>query len=354
MEPIARNIIQTLRARGLVSQRDLVDGSSVLFMGRQRNRFFVFKQLHGSSFFIKQAHEGEPGTVQSVTLEAQIYQAVARTGAFRHLQSVMPQLLHFDPDSATMTLALIKDAEDLGARARRMGHNSLEHIVQMGRIAAQYHAVPQTAIDALDVEFTVRPHWIFRLEETPSPLTSLRGRSPASAAFIDAIRANPELKATLKWCRDHWVANTLIHGDFKLENFLIESTDSDQKLRLIDWERADLGDPAWDVGCGLGALVIHCVMQRTPDVLDAALPEMRAFWAAYSAAAHRLDTAFLDKCIAMMAARLLVAGYEYCFAQDSLPDMSQTLMQIARRITTREGQSKICAGLAAPSMQAAS
>jgi hypothetical protein len=354
VEPIARNIIQTLRARGLVSQRDLVDGSSVLFMGRQRNRFFVFKQLHGPSFFIKQAHESEPGTVQSVTLEAQIYRAVARTDAFRHLQSVMPQLLHFDPDSATMTLALIKDAEDLGARARRVGHNSPVHAAQMGRIAAQCHALPRKALDALDVAFDRKPHWIFRLEEDPSPLSSLRGRSPASAALIDAIRATPDFNETLAWCRNHWETDALIHGDFKLENFLVAAGDANQKLRLIDWERADLGDPAWDVGCGLGAFVVHYAMQQDPDALDTALPEMRAFWAAYSAASERHDAAFLDKCIAMMAARLLVAGYEYCFAQDSLPDMSQTLMQIARHMTTREGQRKVCAGLAAPCMQAAS
>jgi hypothetical protein len=72
-----------------------------------------------------------------VTLEAQIYQAVARTDAFRHLQSVMQHILHFDPDSTTMPLALIKDAEDLDTRARRMGHNSLENVIQMGRIASR-------------------------------------------------------------------------------------------------------------------------------------------------------------------------------------------------------------------------
>ena len=119
--PIARNIIETLRVQGLVSQRDLVDGSSVLFMGRQRNRFFVFKKLNGPLFLIKQAHESEPGTVQSITLEAQIYQAVAQTEAFAHLKAMMPQLLHFDPDTATITPPLIKDAEDLGSRAWRLG-----------------------------------------------------------------------------------------------------------------------------------------------------------------------------------------------------------------------------------------
>ncbi|MEJ8562091.1 phosphotransferase [Yoonia sp. GPGPB17] len=356
MEPIARNIIQTLQTQGLVSQRDLVDGSSVLFMGRQRNRFFVYKQLHGPSFFIKHAHEGEAGTVESVTLEAQIYKAVADNADFQHLQAVMPQLLHFDQDSATMTLLLIKDAEDLGTRARRLGQNSCDDAGQMGRIAAQYHILPQSAVDALAVDFPAKPHWIFRLEETPSPLPSLRGRSPASAALIDALRANPQIKHSLQWCRDNWVSDALIHGDFKLENFLTAPSEADpghQTLRLIDWERADRGDPAWDVGCGFGAFVIHRVMQKSGDALGAALPEMRAFWTAYSASRSGCDSAFLDRCIAMMAARLLVAGYEYCFAQDDLPDLSLALMQLAETVISLEGQAEIAATLARPCKQAA-
>lgn len=163
MGPIARNIIETLRVQGLVSQRDFVDGSSVLSMGRQPNRFFVFKKLNVPSFFIKQAHENEPGIVQPITLEAQIYQAVAQTEAFAHLKAVMPQLLHFDPDTATSTPPLIKDAEDLGSRARRLGQTPPIHATQMAQIAVQYHALPRAVVDALDVAFPAQPHWIFRL-----------------------------------------------------------------------------------------------------------------------------------------------------------------------------------------------
>lgn len=356
MEPIARNIIQTLQAKGLVSRRDLVDGSSVLFMGRQRNRFFVYKQLHGPSFFIKQAHESEAGTVESVTLEAQIYQAVANKADFRHLQAVMPQMLHFDPETATMTLTFIDGAEDLGTRARRLGQNTADDAARMGRIAAQYHALPPAVIDALDVSFPASPHWIFRLEENPSPLASLRGRSPASAALIDAIRATPPMMETLQRCRDSWMTDTLIHGDFKLENFLTapaEAHPTQQSLRLIDWERADRGDPAWDVGCGFGAFVIHYAMQQNADPLTAALPEMRSFWSAYNTSGTGPDSMFLDRCIAMMAARLLVAGYEYCFAQENLPDLSVALMRLAEAVISPDGRREIATSLAQPCKQAA-
>ena len=75
-------------------------------------------------------------------------------------------------------------------------------------------------------------------------MPSLRDRSHAIAELIDAVRVTPNIKDSLQWCRDHWIADALIHGDFKLENFLAATSDGPQTLRLIDWERADLGDPA--------------------------------------------------------------------------------------------------------------
>jgi aminoglycoside phosphotransferase (APT) family kinase protein len=161
---------------------------------------------------------------------------------------------------------------------------------------------------------------------------------------------------TLQWCRDTWVNDTLIHGDFKLENFLTAPTVADptqQSLHLIDWERADRGDPAWDVGCGFGAFVIHYAMLQNADPLRAALPELHSFWSAYLTSGTGCDGTFIDRCIAMMAARLLVAGYEYCFAQDDLPELSLALLRLAETVNSQAGRSEIATYLAQPCEQAA-
>ncbi|WP_106743418.1 phosphotransferase [Yoonia maritima] len=344
MEPIARNIIQTLESQNLISRTDIVNGSTVFLMGRQRNRFFVFKQLHGPSFFIKQAHEGEAGTFESVTTEAKIYQAVATKPAFAHLCAAMPRLLHFDPTTASMTLELITDAEDLGTKSRRVGQITPVQAAQMGVIAAGYHDIPHPEIADLGIAFEENPHWIFRLNEEPSPLPSLKGRSKASAEIIDMIMGQPDLGKCLERSKKDWNPRCLIHADFKWENFLCVSPAKDSKdetLKILDWERADIGDPAWDVGCGLAAFVIHRAMKA--PIVDAetfdmhqSFTEMRAFWAGYINARNMtgqdLET-FCVKSIDMMAARLLVAAYEHCYGVDHAPPLAITLVQLAKLLS---------------------
>ena len=344
MEPIARNIIQTLESQNLISRTDIVNGSTVFLMGRQRNRFFVFKQLHGRSFFIKQAHEGEAGTFESVTTEAKIYQAVSTKPAFAHLCAVMPRLLHFDPTTVSMTLELITDAEDLGTKSRRIGQITPAQAEQMGVIAARYHDIPGPEIADLGIAFEEKPHWIFRLNEEPSPLSSLKGRSQASAEIIDMIMGQPDLGKCLERSKKNWNSQRLIHADFKWENFLCVSpneNNENETLKILDWERADIGDPAWDVGCGLAAFVIHRAMKA--PVIDAetfdmrqSFTEMRAFWDGYISAGtmtgHDVET-FCAKSIDMMAARLLVAAYEHCYGVDSAPLLAITLVQLAKMLS---------------------
>ena len=334
MEPIARNFIRVLQDQGFVSNADLVDGSSVFLMGRQRNRFFVFKQLNKRSFFIKQAHEGEAGTQQSVTQEAAIYNAVQTHPDFAHLRAWMPEMLHFDPQTTSITFELLQDAEDVGTRARKSGSIDKTHAAMMGQIAADFHHVSLSSVEGLGIAFEANPHWILRLEDDPSPLASLRGRSPASAHFIDQIRADDQIKTTLATCRASYSCSALIHGDLKCENFLITPKEPVPSLRLIDWERADIGDPCWDVGWGIAAFILHQAMQApTPAPQfdwNTAGAAIAPFWLAYSAAAHQQTD--MSKSIDMIAARLLVAGYEYCFAQDTLPELSETLIGLARAL----------------------
>lgn len=61
----------------------------------------------------------------------------------------------------------------------------------------------------------------------------------------------PMLADALHWLHAHVPETdeiTLVHGDYRLGNFLIERTGADTKLRgVLDWEMVHLGDPLEDV-----------------------------------------------------------------------------------------------------------
>lgn len=62
------------------------------------------------------------------------------------------------------------------------------------------------------------------------------------------IEPEPELELVLGWLRAHAPASavtTLVHGDFKPGNVLIQD---DEVTLVLDWETAHLGDPLEDIG----------------------------------------------------------------------------------------------------------
>ncbi|WP_107498156.1 phosphotransferase [Thalassobius sp. I31.1] len=363
MEPVARNILQNLSDLKLITNRDIVNGSTTIVAGRQRNRFFAVKQLTGPSFFIKQAHEAEAGTVESIALEAGIYQAVSANHAFRNLRHLMPRLLHFDAKTSTLTLELIKDAIDIGNHARQQKEIHPDHARSTGEIAANFHSVARRDVDALQLSFDGKPHWIFCLDQDPSPLPSLRGRSKASPAIIDLIRDQPDLKACLARCRKNIAETCLIHGDFKWENFLITSAGGRNRLKLIDWERTNIGDPAWDVGCGLAAFFIHQILQPNADQnakydLKAStfINGMNAFWTGYVTTRNYSNAAmevFREHCLDMAAARMLVAAYEHCYAQDQIPAAALEFIEISQQLSQPDKRQEWARGLSGATKAAA-
>jgi hypothetical protein len=341
LEPVVRNIIQKMSDLKLVSQKQLVDGSSILISGRQRNRFFVFKQKGLQSYFIKQAHEGEAKAEQSIRLEASFYQTVSSSETFCALAPFMPIFFYFDPNTSSLFLGLVDEAKDAGTLARSLGALPKHFAQAIGDITAICHGIRATSIDDSKLQFPLSLHWIFRLMEDPSPLNSLRSRNPASAAAIDTIISNADLMASLSCLNLEWDSCVLIHGDHKWENFLVNSkveSENSKSVIIIDWEQCDIGDPSWDVGCGLASFVIHRLredMMNAPSadrarfmLTDVAL-EMTSFWRAYISGRSltKADSeAFANKAVRMMGARLLVAAFESCYGLEDMPDFCHALI----------------------------
>jgi aminoglycoside phosphotransferase (APT) family kinase protein len=62
----------------------------------------------------------------------------------------------------------------------------------------------------------------------------------------------PEMDTVLTWLRERLppdaVPPSVVHGDFKLDNVLLDPLDPAQPVAVFDWEMSALGDPLVDVG----------------------------------------------------------------------------------------------------------
>jgi aminoglycoside phosphotransferase (APT) family kinase protein len=79
----------------------------------------------------------------------------------------------------------------------------------------------------------------------------------------------PEMDALATWLAKELPPNparpTIVHGDFKLDNLMLDAHDPARLVAVFDWEMAALGDPLVD----LGILLAYWVPNAPPDQRDA-------------------------------------------------------------------------------------
>jgi len=64
----------------------------------------------------------------------------------------------------------------------------------------------------------------------------------------------PDAEDVMTWLVDHQpgdVAARLIHGDWRLDNLVLDLTGEPRVIGVLDWEMATIGDPLMDVGASL-------------------------------------------------------------------------------------------------------
>jgi aminoglycoside phosphotransferase (APT) family kinase protein len=187
----------------------------------------------------------------------------------------------------------------------------------------------------------------------PAP-ASLRELAPAQLIVIQALQSRPEAMAALDQLHDDWRPSRLIHGDFKWSNVLVQQDGTGIPVRalLLDWEMAQLGDPAWDVGSALHAFITEAVLEleaidgTKPEaaagllgaVLARLLPAHRDFWSRYLEAARLTEAEardLRDRLPGHVAARLLKSAFEWSQAEVQMPRSAAAILQLGINMLLR-------------------
>lgn len=150
------------------------------------------------------------------------------------------------------------------------------------------------------------------------------GLTPAGIAFDAHLRSDAGIAAAIERLRRAWVPRCLVHGDMKLDNCLW----GDDTIRIIDWELAGGGEPAWDVGCAIGDFAASDLFdpatmsgaERDDDLLPpqlgkAAASLVRAY--VHMAGRGSLTDGFAQQVADALAARLAQMALEYANAGDA-------------------------------------
>lgn len=262
------------------------------------------------------------------------------------VRSLIPRLCHADPAQPLLILELLPDAAPLWRRYQQSGPEAFPTgaAAQVGRALAFVHdafrGLDPVGDPALAWLGRALP-WSFTLHRPR--LETLAGMSAANREMVRQMQARPEVFERLDGLRSLWRAETVIHGDVKMDNCLtIPNGRGGERLLLVDWELVQVGDPAWDLAGALNDFLFFWVVSMPherplPEMVAGARfplpviqPAVRALWLAY-AAARRMPAAeaegLLDRAVRFAAVRALQTAYEIAGHFPVMPVPSVLLFQ---------------------------
>lgn len=161
--------------------------------------------------------------------------------------------------------------------------------------------------------------------------------------------ATGDLATGLETARATWRATCLVHGDLKWDNMVVGD---DGALRVVDWEGAGLGDPAWDVAgllqeyLGRAEVAAAGAGARAPGVLRVARgTELgRAMAALFDAYAHAAGVggdardALARRATAFAGARLVQTALEHAATEGAAAHAPPTLLRLAGALLAHPDQ----------------
>ena len=304
----------------LLDARDLVQGEIRVEDRSARNRSFAVHCRTRAGLFLKQARPGDvEGTLET---EALVYQRAQGEGPLAALKPFLPAFHHFDVERQLLTLELVGDAAS--ARDLEVGSRGVSEIgEQLGRALAACHAAGTEDDTATRAAFSAMLPWAFRVALPEPDIYS--DVWPLQLRLIQLVQRQRDVVERFRELRRGWQNSSFIHGDVRWTNVLITSAG---ELRIVDWEGAGIGDPAWDLSCAFEAWLargIESLELRAGDgPADASahfarsLPplqqQMSLCWQAYAAASTLSPAALrfvLDRAVAYTGVRLLQSAYEW-------------------------------------------
>jgi hypothetical protein len=326
-------LIGRLLRRGWLAPEEVRDPGMRVIDHSARYACFEFAAPGGRGAIVKTPSTGESPGPALRELRALVS---LREGRGRQaLRAAIPRVRGGDARTGTLVLERILHRGSLGDWGLTGRLPSTESIVQFGRAVRELHESPATSFASRRADQS-RPPWVLALGQ-PLPLSMLQESTPASLHVLRSVHGSATLRSALDELREGWTRTSPIHGDLRWENCLVEPQGRSARIRLIDWEQASIGDPAWDVAAFLGESVRAWLFHESNE-RERVLSAATWFWNGYAGTSPRdatwnRDT--LHRAARLAGAWLLARVFERAETRDSLDDATAHSLRIVSSLIAR-------------------
>jgi aminoglycoside phosphotransferase (APT) family kinase protein len=337
-----------LLREGLIDARSAVMGGLTITDSSRRNHSFQITRSDGPWYLLKQGFDLERQA--AIQHEAQVYAFLKDRNQEEGILQYLPYFYRYDPADSLLVLEMVRGAQTLREYHLRRRRFSPRLAALLGRALAALHRLEHPPEQAGSQPWILSVH-------LPG-LNIFQDFSSANIQLIKIIQGYPDFCELLDALRASWRIEALIHNDIKWDNCLVygkEGAARITRLKLIDWEQSDAGDPAWDVGSvfaeylsfwllsipitGETPLEQYLDLARFP--LEAMQPAMRCFWNSYtrhSGLASLAAAQMLQKAVQFGAARLIHTAMEQMQNAAQLTRNTLAMLQLCYNILARPEQ----------------
>lgn len=345
-----------LQKEALIDARAVVMGGLTIIDSSRRNLSFQARRNDGPSFLFKQGLGADRQA--AVEHEAQVYTVLQRKHSQRDFLVFLPHFYQYNPADHLLILELVRDAHTLREHHAKRRRFSTRLAALLGKALAGLHRldIPRPIrADGWDSLSGAIP-WILSVH-LPG-LNLFQDFSQANIQAIKIIQGHADFCDRLDALRSKWRDECLVHNDLKWDNCLVYAKAGSRRttqMKIIDWELANFGDPAWDVGSvfaeylGFWLLSIPITGESPPEQwidlaqfpLEKMQPAMRSFWTGYTRHS-RLDgaaaTQMLTRAVQFSAARLIQTAMEQAQMTAQLTGNTLAILQASYNILIRPTQ----------------
>ena len=347
------NAYSFLHERGLVDRAAVLDDDLEITSSTRRNRNLTVKSETGASYVIKQPEPDASDAQNTLRREMAFYSFCSKAAAAEPVRALLPRLVYTDSDDVLLVLDLVPRSTQLWRHYETSGPERFpvaaarEVGVALGTLHRTF-AAPDLLRDVGTAGLVADPPTPLSLAYPAPDVRSYI--SPAALEIIQRVQSEDGMLARLDAIAARWRATTVVHGDIKLDNILVQHAAPDDadgpamRVYLVDWELVQKGDPAWDVAGALRDFIFFWVIFMNPELEPDAMAEqarfpltvlqgaIRELWAGYCAANTEAGEDLLARAVDYAAVRMIRTALDLSSTFPAVPAPAELLLRVATNL----------------------
>lgn len=343
--------------KGFIEASSLVTGDYIVDQLQTRNSIFKVLRKKNKSLFVKQLNSFDTNNTYVLQKDATCLWLIKNEPVYKKLSKYVPEYFGYDTEKQVLVTEYIPGS--INIQDYVTGKDNLSDTLweQLVTIMTSFHFnASKSVTSSRSAQFFPRQvPWILSIVDMPAANQTSLSTTDNPNPVIQVVKSNPGFVQLIQHIKDNWVRTSLIHGDIKWVNLLVHDLHDKPKLKLIDWEIADIGDPMWDIAGILTALVTHELLYKNPGVqtpsympiqtglrdMEKAWPIFKQFWGGYirkRKSGQMEASVALSKCIQYTGGRLIQSAVEHNMMFPQLQPNATRLLQASYTILENHRQ----------------